>query len=238
MVNSSRTTELRQGVRDVSPIIIGIVPFGLIAGAAGVEAGLSAAQTMGLSIFVFAGASQLAAIELFGQDAGIGLIAITALIINARMMMYSASLAPHVLEFRRRLKLLVTYVLTDQAYALSIARYEHAELGDGQKAWYYLGVALTLWVVWQVTTAIGIMIGAAVPPALQLEFAVPLVFLAILGKSINTTSRQVAAVVGAVVAVLWALLEMQYDLGLLLGGTAGVLAGAVWMLRGPGEQHR
>ena len=79
MVNSSRTTELRQGVRDVSPIIIGIVPFGLIAGAAGVEAGLSAAQTMGLSIFVFAGASQLAAIELFGQDAGIGLIAITAL---------------------------------------------------------------------------------------------------------------------------------------------------------------
>ena len=234
MADTTVTTELRRGVRDVSPIIIGIVPFGLIAGAAGIDAGLSAAQTMGLSVFVFAGASQLAAIELFGQGAGIGLTAITALIINARMLMYSASIAPHVLGFRRRLKLVVTYILTDQAYALSIARYEQADLEDVQKAWYYLGVALTLWVVWQVTTGIGILIGAAVPPGLQLEFAVPLVFLAILGKSIDTTSRQVAAVVGGVVAVLWALLEAQFNLGLLLGGTAGVVAGAVWMLRGPG----
>lgn len=228
MEETGALAELRRGVRDVSPIIVGIAPFGLIAGAAGIEAGLSAAQTLGLSVFVFAGASQLAAIELFGQGAGIGLVVLTALIINARMMMYSASLAPHILGFRRRLKLLVTYVLTDQAYALSIARYEQGDLGDGRKAGYYLGVAFTLWVVWQITTAVGIVVGAAVPPGLQLDFAIPLVFLAILAKSIDTPSRQMAAVVGAVVAVLWALLEVRYNLGLLLGGTAGVLAGATW----------
>jgi 4-azaleucine resistance transporter AzlC len=230
--------ELRRGIRDVSPIIIGIAPFGLIAGAAGIEAGLSAAQTMGLSVFVFAGASQLAAIELFGQGAGLELVVITALIINARMMMYSASLAPQILGFRRRLKLLVTYVLTDQAYALSIARYEQADLEDRHKAGYYLGVACTLWVVWQLTTAMGIVVGAAVPPALQLDFAIPLVFLAILAKSIDTPSRQLAAAVGAMVAVLWALLELRYNLGLLVGGTAGVLAGAMWAWARSGSHLR
>ena len=220
--------DVRQGVRDVSPILVGIAPFGLIAGAAGIEAGLSAAQTMGLSVFVFAGASQLAAIELIGQDAGVGLIVITALIINARMMMYSASIAPHILGYRNQLKLLMTYVLTDQAYALSIPRFQRTDLSDAHKTRYYLGAALTLWVVWQVTTAIGIVVGAAVPPALQLDFAIPLVFLALLSKSIDTSGRQVAAIVGAIVAVLWALLDLRYNLGLLVGATVGVLAGTVW----------
>jgi Predicted branched-chain amino acid permease (azaleucine resistance) len=220
--------DVRQGIRDVSPILVGIAPFGLIAGAAGIEAGLSAAQTMGLSVFVFAGASQLAAIELIGQGAGFGLIVVTALIINARMLMYSASIAPHILGYRERLKLLMTYVLTDQAYALSISRFQRSDLTDAHKTRYYLGVALTLWVVWQVTTAIGIMVGAAVPPTLQLDFAIPLVFLALLSKSIDNSGRQVAAIVGAVVAVLWALLDLRYNLGLLMGATAGVLGGSVW----------
>lgn len=219
---------LRRGVRDVSPIIIGIAPFGLVVGAAGVEAGLSAAQTMGLSVFVFAGASQLAVIELLGQGAGLWVVVITALVINARMLMYSASIASHILDFSRRAKLMISYVLTDQAYALSISRFERDDLADIWKIMYFVGVAYVPWIVWQVTTAIGIVIGASVPPALQLEFAVPLVFLALLGNSINTTSKQIAAVVGATVAVLWALYNVQYNLGILVGAMVGVMAGVTW----------
>src|SRR6056297_1149912 len=90
------------GVRAALPSLFGLIPFGLVAGIAAVDAGLSPLQAVGLSFVVFAGASQLAAVDLLSQDASLAVVVVTAVVINLRMAMYSASIAPYFEAFRRR----------------------------------------------------------------------------------------------------------------------------------------
>ena len=94
----SRRDDFRAGLAATAPVMVGVVPFGLVAGAAAVGAGLSVLQAAALSAVVFAGASQLAMIELLGGDGALLVVVGTALIINSRLVMYSASLAPHFVE--------------------------------------------------------------------------------------------------------------------------------------------
>jgi len=213
--------DTRAGVRDVSPLLLGIVPFGLVAGIAAVDAGLGLAEAVGLSVIVFAGASQLAAIELLAQNAPLAVVIGTAVVINVRMVMYSASIAPYLAEYGRRFRAGLAYLLTDQAYALSVAEYERTP--DRTRWRYYLGAAATLWVVWQITTVVGFVIGAGVPDAWGLTFAVPLVFLALLVPAMKDRPTVLAAVVGGAVAVAAAGLPM--NLGLLTGAVSGIVAG-------------
>ena len=214
-------SEFRRGVRDVIPLLLGIIPFGFIAGIATVNAGLGLPEAVGLSAIVFAGAAQLAALDLIGRDAPLAIVVVTAVVINLRMLMYSASLAPHLQHLSSRTKAAVAYLLTDQAYALAIARYRTE--GSTRSVAYYLGVAVTLWVVWQLTTVAGVVLGTSVPESLGLEFAVPLVFLALLIPAMEDGPTTVAGILAGVVAVATAGLPL--NLGLLVGATAGILAG-------------
>jgi 4-azaleucine resistance transporter AzlC len=209
------------GVRDVSPLLLGIVPFGLVAGIAAVNAGLGLAEAVGMSVIVFAGASQLAAIELIGSNAPLAVVVGTAVVINVRMVMYSASIAPHFADYGRRLRAGLAYVLTDQAYALSVAEFER---NPERSRWrYYLGAAATLWVVWQIATVVGVVVGASVPDAWGLTFAVPLVFLALLVPAMKDRPTTAAAVAGGTIAVVAAGLPL--NLGLLTGAVSGILVG-------------
>jgi 4-azaleucine resistance transporter AzlC len=220
---SSRRGSFLDGARTVAPVMVGIAPFGLVAGAAAVRVGLSGLHAVGLSVLVFAGASQLAAIELFGENAPVVMVVVTVLVINLRMTMYSASLAPYLQAFSTRWRAAMAYLLTDQAYALSVAEFRADESVD--RKWYYLGTALSLWVVWQICTVIGVVVGARVPESLPLEFAVPLTFLAILVPTITDSPSAVAAAVGGTIAVLGA--DLPLNLGLITGGIVGVIAGLV-----------
>src|SRR6056297_2548327 len=211
----------RQGVRDVTPLLLGIIPFGFIAGIATVNAGLGLPEAVGLSAIVFAGAAQLAALDLIGRDAPLAIVVVTAVIINLRMLMYSASIAPHFQRLASRTKAAVAYLLTDQAYALAIARFRSED--STHSVAYYFGVAATLWVVWQLTTVAGVVLGTSVPESLGLEFAVPLVFLALLIPAMEDGPTTVAGLLGGTVAVATAGLPL--NLGLLVGATAGILAG-------------
>jgi len=217
------TTAFRRGVRDAVPLLLGIVPFGLVAGIAAVNAGFGLPTAVGLSVVVFAGASQIAALELLGQSAPLSVVVATAVVINLRYLMYSASIAPYFREFTARWKAVLAYILTDQAYAISVASYRSDRSVD--RKWYYLGAAVTLWVVWQVTTVAGVLLGTGVPDAWGLEFAIPLVFLAILVPAIEDRPSAVAAVVGGALAVLGAGLPL--NLGLLVGAAVGITAGVV-----------
>jgi len=217
------TSAFRRGARDAVPLLLGIVPFGLVAGIAAVNAGFGLATAVGLSVVVFAGASQIAALELLGQDAPLTVVVATAVVINLRYLMYSASIAPYFREFTARWKAALAYVLTDQAYAISVASYRSDRPVD--RKWYYLGAAVTLWAVWQVTTVAGALLGTGVPDAWGLEFAIPLVFLAILVPAIEDRASAVAAVVGGALAVLGAGLPL--NLGLLVGSAVGITAGVV-----------
>ncbi len=215
---------LLAGLRDVSPMLPGVVPFGMLAGIAAIEAGMGAMAGLGMSVIIFAGASQLIVAQLIAEGALPLVIIATALLINLRMVMYSASLAPFYGGLPFRWKASIAYLLTDQAYALTITRF----FGEGPAAhqrWYYMGVAVTVWLLWLLSTALGVMLGATVPAAWQIGFALPLVFLVLLVPVVNDRPTIVAAVVGGSVAVL--AYDAPYHMGLTIGAVAGIVCGVL-----------
>lgn len=210
-----------EGFKATSPLILGIVPFGLISGVAAVEVGLNITEALAMSFLVFAGAAQLAAVQLLGLGASAAVILLTTLVINLRFLMYSAALAPHLKRLERPWRWGLAYLLTDQAFALSVTRFARDE-GVGRR-WFYLGVALPLWVVWQGATLVGALLGAQLPPGLQLGFAIPLTFLALVFPAVQDKPTAAAAVGAAVVAIVAA--GLPYNLGLMLAAAAGVALG-------------
>ena len=215
--------DYRDGLRDVAPVLVSVVPYGLVVGGAAVAAGFSVTQATGLSFLVNAGASQLAIIELLGNDAPLAVAVVTALVINARLLMYSASLAPHLQDAPVGWRAFGSYFLIDPAYALSIVRIEGD--ADVDPLQYYLGVATPLLPTWGASTAVGAVVGSTIPGWLPLDFAVPMVFLALVVPTVRDRPGAAAAGTGAAVAVVGAGLPL--NLGLLAGGLVGVAAGLV-----------
>ena len=213
-----------QGARDVWPIAIGVIPFGFVAGASTVEAGYGWTGALGFSVVVFAGASQLAAIDLLSGGSAIIVAVLTAWLINLRMVMYSASLAPWLSHEPLRHRAGAAYVLTDQAYALSITHYSKGT-PKADRLRYYMGIALLLWVNWQVTTLLGALVGNRIPESVPLDFTIPLCFLVLIVPSVTDRPTAVAAVVGGVAAVIVAGTPLA-DGAIVLGAVAGIAAGA------------
>ncbi|MBA2441254.1 MAG: AzlC family ABC transporter permease [Rubrobacter sp.] len=217
------------GVRDVAPILLGIAPFGAISGAAAVGAGLSPEVAFGMSVLIFAGASQLAAVQLISGGASVLVVVLTAAVINLRFMMYSASLSPYLGKLPAAWKALAAYLLVDQAYALAVSRFASEEgpreepESSRSRGLYFLGAGSALWVVWQACTAAGILLGARVPEGLSLEFVIPLTFMALLFPAITDRPTAAAALAAGLVAV--AAEPLPLNLGLVTAAAAGVLVG-------------
>lgn len=236
MPSTVARAELLAGAKAVAPMLVGVIPFGLVAGATPATTGLGGGTSIGLSTIVFAGASQLAAADALA-DGGSALVAVVAACtINLRLLLYSASLAPHLAAVTLRRRLLIGYLLTDQAYAVSITRWTKEaddEAAGGppapgldHKLPYYFGAGFLLWANWQVCTIIGILVGSALPDSLPLDFAVPLVFLVLLVPAITSRPAAVAAIVGGL-AALTAGEAGAGHLAVLVGALAGIAAGAV-----------
>jgi predicted branched-subunit amino acid permease len=217
--------DLIAGLRAMAPLSVGIAPFALITGITAVSAGITPLQAVGMSIVVFAGASQLAVIELLGKDAPLTIVVLTAVVINLRFTMYSASIAPYFREESGFRRWLGAYILTDQAYALSVAEFRSSDSESGSGIGFYFGAAAGLWLIWQVGTAVGALLGATIPAGLSLEFAVPLTFMALVFPAIEGRPTAVAAAVAAAVAVLAA--PLPFNLGLLIAAFAGIGVGVV-----------
>jgi 4-azaleucine resistance transporter AzlC len=215
-----RSSAFRAGVRRAAPIVPGVVPFGLVVGVAAVEAGLSPIQAVGMSVVVFAGASQLAALDLLGRDAAPLVVVLTAGVINLRLVMYSASIAPHFRRFGDRFRVLCSYLLTDQAYAISLDEYRR---GDHDPLRFFLGVAATIWTTWQLSTVGGVVLGRGLPPSWGLSFTVPLIFLALLVPAVDDRPKLAAALAGGTGAVLGT--RLPFNLGLVGGALVGIAAG-------------
>lgn len=223
---------LRSGLVAVAPLLVGVVPFGFVAGATPVAHGMGWDVPIGFSTILFAGASQLAAIEVLTGGGSVAVAVLAACTINLRMVLYSASLAPYVGGVDLRRRGVMAYLLTDQVYAISIVGWSEdgsdpsTDAGSASKRWWvYLGAGLGLWVTWQVSTVVGILIGNAVPSGVHLEFAVPLAFLVLLVPTLVTRPALVAATVGGGVAVLAAELGAG-PTSIMIGSLAGIVAGA------------
>lgn len=210
------------GIRDISPVVLGMAPFGLLAGVAAIEAGLPAWGANLFSGAVFAGAAQLAALDLIAKDTAAPIVIGTILIINARFVMYSASLAVHTAGESAGRRAVMAYLLTDQAYAVTIARVTE-DPRMRHRFPYYAGAGGTLWAFWQLYTLIGAVGGAAIPDDVPIEFAIPLVFAALLVPAVTDRATVAAAVTSGTVATL--AVGLPANLGLLVAAVAGVTVG-------------
>jgi 4-azaleucine resistance transporter AzlC len=210
------------GLRDQAPGVAGIVPFGLITGAAASAAGLDPALSIAMSILVFAGSAQLVAIQLMSEHAPAALIVLAALVVNLRMVMYSAAVAPYFARLSLRWKALIAYLLTDHAFALVLARFPAGDTTP-HKEWYYLGAGSIMWVVWQITLVIGVFVGVQVPASWSLDFAIPLIFIALVAPALQTRAQLIAAIAAATASVFTA--SMPLKTGLMIAALLGVVAG-------------
>jgi len=235
---SSRRSAFIAGIKGIAPILVGVVPFSIISGLTAIETGLSPGLAIGMSIIIYAGASQLAALQLIGIGASSVVIIVTAIIINLRFFMYSASLAQFLPKLPFRWKFPTAYLLTDRAYAVAVSRYQSQpgkELSEEYRLWFFLGAAGVMWFCWQIGTVFGILLGTQVPPQWGLDFAIPLTFISLLIPALKTRASIVAALIAGGVVLLAD--PLPYNLSLmaaaLCGIGAGMLAERYWK---PGQE--
>ncbi len=214
----TRRSEFFAGARDQFPLLLGVVPFGLIFGALAISVGVSPLAAQGFSLFVFAGSAQFIAVSLIGESASALVVIATVALVNLRHALYSASLAPSLSHLRRPWKLALSWLLTDEAFAMASRRYRGGALVNAH--WYLLGTGLTLWAAWQISSAAGIALGAGLPPGLSLDFALPLTFLALVAPTLVDRPTLAAALGAGVLALT--LINLPFRLGLVAASIAGV----------------
>lgn len=214
-----------RGARAGAPFILVIVPFGLLFGVVGTEAGLNLAQVMGFTVLVIAGAAQFTALQLMVDDAPTLIVLATALAVNLRMAMYSAALVPYLGRAPLWQRALAAYGLVDQSYAVSALEFERNTAMDLPARFaFFMGSFLVVAPFWYAATLAGALLGTAIPGGFGLDFAIPITFLAIIAPALRTVPHVVAALVSTVLAL--ALAGMPYGTGLLVAAAAAMVAGA------------
>ncbi len=249
-------SEFLAGVRAELPILLGVAPFGMIYGALAVAAGLPTAAAQAMSAIVFAGSAQFILTQLIATGTPPLVLLLTVLVVNLRHMLYSASVAPYLHGLKTRWKWLLAYLLTDEAYAVTIMHYQQTAKGHhgdtegtetkpgmsprsprlsgdilnqastDKRHWFYLGAGLGLWSCWQVSTAIGIFLGAQVPPSWSLDFTLPLTFIALVIPALVDRPAVAAALTAGIVGVIGA--GWPYKTGLVAAALAGIAVGT-WL---------
>jgi 4-azaleucine resistance transporter AzlC len=196
----------------------------MIYGVLALDAGLTHAQAQGMSAIVFAGSAQFITTQLVKSAAPGFVIVLTILVVNLRHTLYSASLAPYVQHLPLRWKLILSYLLTDEAYAPTISHYEERN-EDPHKHWFFLGAGIALWTGWQLSTAAGITLGAVVPESWSLDFTLVLTFIALVVPRLRNRPSLASAIVAGGVALIG--FYLPYKLGILAAALCGILAGTL-----------
>ena len=222
-----------RGFRDCSPFILVVTPFGLLFGVIATEAGLNLVETMTMTVLVIAGAAQFTALALLEDQAPTIIVIIAALAVNLRMAMYSAALVPHIGKSSMGIRVIASYFMVDQTFAVSIKKFEE------QPAWsvpmklaYFFGCATSIVPFWYSFTLIGALVGQTIPKEFSLDFAIPICFISIIAPMMRSLPHLSAAVVSILLALLLA--WMPYNLWLLIAAIAAMAVGAqteLWLSR-------
>lgn len=220
---SNARTELIVGLRAVAPLTMGIIPFGMVCGAAAIAAGLTPWQTVAMNWIIFAGSAQVAATQLLVGGAPILVIISTGAIVNLRFMMYSTSLGPHLRALSKPWQMLLAYLITDQSYALAIIRY--MQPGERRhRHWFLLGISGAIWLCWQSASVAGILLGRLIPQDWPLDFIIPLTFIALVVPLLSSRAMLCAALAGGAASVL---LVLPLKLNLIAAALIGIVVGMV-----------
>tara|TARA_Y100001935_G_scaffold245219_1_gene238568 strand:+ start:250 stop:942 length:693 start_codon:yes stop_codon:yes gene_type:complete len=196
----SRLKIFFEGVIDVSPLMIPVVPFGLIFGILAIDIGFSPLATMGMSLIIFGGASQIVLLQLFSGGASSLVIISSVGAVNSRHLLYGAVVSEHISDLKLIWKIIISYFLIDQAFARSNDYFNKSK--EKNKYFHLIGGGATCWIIWQSTTLLGIILGAAIPEKLGLSFAIPLTFIAILVNDFRKVFNVIVIIVSGLVATL------------------------------------
>jgi 4-azaleucine resistance transporter AzlC len=222
--NHPNRAEFFSGVVNELPLLLGVFPFGMIYGVLALQALLPVAAAQAMSSIIFAGSAQFISTQLLAQGIPLIILVGTIFIVNLRHMLYSASIAPFTRHLSRPWKALLAYFLTDEAYVIAIAHYNE-DTPLERKHWYFLGAGVTLWTGWQIATAAGIFLGAQVPAAWSLDFALALTFIALVVPALKDRPAVAAAIVAGIIALV--AYPLPFKLGLIAAAFGGIISGLV-----------
>ena len=217
--------EFWSGVRDEVPLIFGVAPFGLVFGVLGIESGLTPLQTIMLSSILFGGASQIVFVQLWAAGVPALIVGGSVCVINLRHVLYSASVAAYLRPLPLRWRILLGYLLTDEAYAISIKRFRHEPPGPNQH-FHLLGSGLLLWTSWQFATIFGVLVGGTIPESWSLSFAIPLTFIAVVAPILKTRADLAAVITAASISIIGQ--PLPWNSWLIIAAIGGILAG--WLV--------
>jgi len=219
---ASPREEFLAGAREIAPVLVGMLPFGLVTGVAATASGLTPLQGIALSMLSFSGIAQLVVCQLIAAGSPAIVVVGAGSIVSLRFVMYSAAVSPHLAHLDRRWRALLAFLMTDQSFSMTAARFSAP--GDrSARHWHTLGASLTLYLAWQAVVVAGIAVGAQVPERWSLDFAVVLTFIALLVPAVRTRADLAGAMVAAAVAL--AALGLPYRLSLVAASLAGIGAG-------------
>lgn len=219
-----------RGALSTLPFVIVLAPFATLFGVVATEAGLNVAQTLGFSVLVIAGAAQFTAVQLMVEDAPVWIVLAAALAVNLRMAMYSAAIQPHLGELPLWKRAIAAYTLVDQNFATGSTEFEaKPDLPIDDKFLFIIGAVLPLFPLWIGFTWVGAVAGNMIPEWLALDFALPILFLAIVAPMLKTLAHLGAAITSIIVALL---------LGFLPSGTGVLIAGICAMIVGAEIERR
>lgn len=220
-----RREAFRSGRRAILPFLPGAFAWGMISGVAMVKGGLPVPWAAAMSLLVYAGSAQLAALPLIVGGAPLWVIVATGLITNLRFVIYSAALRPYFAGHTLARRLALGYFMTDFTFVRFMRSAQEGTMPERHRDSWFAGVCSSNWITWQVSALTGIIGASYVPGEWGLEFTGTLALVALVGPSLNARP----AVIGAVVAALVALFThaLPFKLGLFCGALAGILAATV-----------
>jgi predicted branched-subunit amino acid permease len=219
-----RSQDFREGFVEMLPACVGLIPFGLVCGVGAQAAGADALAALGMATIIFSGAAQVLAVQLYAAGAPTAVIILTCFVLGLRFLMYSAAMAPYMKPLPVAWQRALAFLLTDQAFAASIRRFNAKDdpRGGGR---HFLGCGAALWLMWIVTNMSGFFAGNAFPASWSLDFAVPLCFIALVAPLFRTVPAIVTAITAGFAVVALAALPMK--LALIAAGLLGIVAGTI-----------
>jgi 4-azaleucine resistance transporter AzlC len=233
-LSEGRRAAFRAGQRAILHSLPGSAAWGLVSGVAMVKGGLTVPWAIMMSLLVYAGSAQLAALPLIVAGAPLWVIVATGLITNLRFVIYSAALRPYFVNEGAGKRAALGFFMTDFTFTVFMRHAQENTLPVQHRDSWFAGVCTSNWITWQVCAVTGIVAASYVPTEWGLEFTGTLALIALVGPSLKARPALIGFVVAAVVALLAH--GLPFKLGLFCGAIAGIAAATLadsWQQREP-----
>jgi predicted branched-subunit amino acid permease len=177
-----------------------------------------------MSSIIFAGASQIVFAQLWAAGSAYLIIGSSVALINLRHVLYSAAVSEHLKKLSFKWRIILAYLLTDEAFAVSIQRF-NSHGGSRPVHFFMFGAGSALWIAWQISTVVGVIAGSTIPENLELAFAIPLTFIAVVIPLLKNFPTIICALTSSLIAICGQ--SLPWNSWILVAAIGGILLGAL-----------